>query len=143
MRALLDVNMLIALLDSAHVHHSVAQQWMSSQVQHGWASCPITQNGCIRIMSQPNYPGGAFVSAEVAARLGESAVGNHKFWPDDINLIAPGALNWARLLGHRQITDAYLLALAVKHSGRMVSLDRRISAATVFGATDSHIIVVQ
>jgi len=75
----------------------------------------MTQNGCIRIMSQPNYPG-ALPSAEVAMRLAEAAAGNdHAFWPNDVNLLEAGAVDWSRVLGHRQTTDAYLLALAVRH----------------------------
>lgn len=142
MRALLDVNVLIALLDEGHVHHSLAHTWLARELGHGWASCPITQNGCIRVMSQPSYPG-ALVSAEVAARLAEAAAGpDHQFWPDDVNLLAPGTLDWARVLGHRQITDAYLLALAVRHGGRLVSFDRRIGLQAVPGAGPQHLSVV-
>lgn len=56
MRALLDVNVLIALLDEAHIHHQLAMGWLTNNIEQGWASCPMTQNGCIRILSQPSYP---------------------------------------------------------------------------------------
>lgn len=142
MRALLDVNVLIALLDEAHVHHSLAHAWLGRDIDHGWASCPITQNGCIRVMSQPSYPG-TLISAEVASRLAEAAAGpDHMFWPDDVNLLDPSALDWSRVLGHRQITDAYLLALAVRHGGRLVSFDRRIATLAVPGAGPEHLTVV-
>ena len=71
MRALLDVNVLIALLDQGHVHHAVARDWLAANIGQGWASCPITQNGCIRIMSQPAYPKN-LPARQVAARLAEA-----------------------------------------------------------------------
>ena len=139
MRALLDVNMLIALLDAAHVHHALAHRWLARELAHGWASCPLTQNGCIRIMSQPAYPG-AMRSAEVAQRLAEAASDpGHEFWPDDVNLLDAGAVNWQRVLGHRQVTDAYLLALAVRHDGRLVTFDRRIAVEAVADAQNRHL----
>jgi len=70
MRALLDVNVLIALLDAGHIHHELAQSWLESNIEPGWASCPLTQNGCIRILSQPNYPA-PLPAAQVAERLAE------------------------------------------------------------------------
>lgn len=143
MRALLDVNVLIALLDAAHVHHAQAHGWLHRNIGHGWASCPITQNGCIRIMSQPGYPG-ALPSAEVAERLAEAAAGPaHAFWPDDVNLLGAGAVDWSRVLGHRQITDTYLLALAVRHGGRLASFDRRISEQAVPGAKTGHLATLE
>ncbi len=143
MRALLDVNVLIALLDAAHVHHAVATGWLGQQLHHGWASCPITQGGCIRIMSQPAYPG-ALRAADVAARLAEAADGPaHAFWPADVNLLQAGSVQWSRVLGQRQVTDAYLLALAVRHGGRMVTFDQRIQVEAVPGATAEHLWVIR
>lgn len=142
MRALLDVNLLIALLDEAHIHHRLAMQWAENNIQHGWASCPITQNGCIRIMSQPNYPG-AITAGLVAERLAESAENtDHQFWPDEVSLLEKNALNWNRVLGHRQVTDAYLLALAVKNNGRLATLDQRISPEVAPNATAENLIVI-
>ena len=142
MRALLDVNVLIALLDAAHVHHGTATDWLKRQLRHGWASCPITQAGCVRIMSQPAYPG-ALRAADVAARLSEAAAGPaHVFWPDAVNLLQPESLDWTRVLGHRQVTDAYLLAVAVQNQGRLVTLDRRIRHDAVPGATPQHLAVI-
>lgn len=142
MRALLDVNVLIALLDEGHIHHTQAMVWLESEIEHGWASCPITQNGCIRIMSQPAYPG-SLPTASVAERLVEAmADASHEFWPDTINLAADGTLNWAGILGHRQVTDAYLLALAVRHGGRLVTLDRRITVETVARAQPKHLVCI-
>ena len=141
-RALLDVNVLTALLDAAHIHHRLATTWLQREIGAGWASCPITQNGCIRIMSQPAYPG-AQAAADVAQRLGEAAAGPaHQFWPDDINMLQSGAVDWQRVLGHRQVTDVYLLALAVRHGGRLVTFDRRIVPAAVPGASDAQLAVI-
>lgn len=142
MRALLDVNVLIALLDAGHVHHSLAMSWLDSQIGHGWASCPLTQNGCIRIMSQPKYPG-SLPAAQVADRLAEAANNpKHEFWPADINLLADAMFDWNKVLGHRQVTDIYLLALAVKHGGRLVTFDQRIVPDSVQGAHSKHLVVL-
>jgi len=142
MRALLDVNVLIALLDGAHVHHNLAMNWLRRELSHGWASCPITQNGCVRIMSQPSYPQ-ALAATAVADRLAEAAnTPDHIFWPDDVNALERGTLEWTRILGHRQVTDAYLLALAVRHEGRLVSFDKRISIDAVRFARDEHLVVL-
>ncbi len=142
MRTLLDVNVLIALLDAGHVHHALAMSWLEREISHGWASCPITQNGCIRIISQPSYPS-PIPAAQVARRLAEAAAdASHAFWSDDISLLEPGVIDWAHVLGHRQVTDAYLLGLAVRHGGRFATFDQRISLATVTGATAAHLVVI-
>ena len=142
MRALLDVNVLIALLDAAHIHHRLASSWLQREIDAGWASCPITQNGCIRIMSQPAYPG-ALAAADVALRLAEAAAGaEHQFWPADVNLLEAGRVDWQRVLGHRQVTDVYLLALALRHGGRLVTFDRRITLAAVPGASAAQLAVI-
>jgi toxin-antitoxin system PIN domain toxin len=131
MRALLDVNVLIALLDANHIHHRLATDWLERNAAQGWASCPITQNGCIRIMSQPAYPN-PVAAAAVAARLAEAAaLSFHEFWPDDASLLTPGQADWTKILSSRQVTDAYLLALAVRHGGRLATFDKGISLAAV------------
>lgn len=142
MRALLNVNVLIALLDAGHLHHAVAMSWLEREIHHGWASCPITQNGCVRIMSQPAYPG-TLPAAQVAERLAEAAAGpDHQFWAADVDLLGTDMLDWTRILGHRQVTDAYLLALAVRHQGRLVTFDRRITAQAVAGAGEAHLVTL-
>ena len=139
MRALLDVNVLIALLDTQHVHHENARHWLGNNIQHGWATCPITQNGCLRIMSQPGYPNSLPTQA-VARRLGEAVVaGHHQFWPDDASLLDSGVVDWRRIVGPRQITDVYLLALATARRGRFVTFDARIVPDSVIGARDATI----
>lgn len=142
MTALLDVNVLIALLDADHLHHDAARTWLSKHLKAGWASCPLTQNGCIRILSQPAYPNHA-PAAEVAVRLAEAASHPaHRFWPDSASLLSPGLMDWKRLLSGRHITDAYLLALAVKNKGTFVTLDHGVPLAAVAGAQAKHLAVI-
>lgn len=142
MRALLDVNVLIALLDAGHIHHHVVTDWLVAHLGDGWASCPLTQNGCIRIFSNPAYPN-AVPAAQIAERLAEAARHPaHAFWPDAISLLEPGRLAWERLLSSRQVTDAYLLALAVEQGGRLVTLDRGVPLAAVSGAQSRHWVVL-
>lgn len=142
MAALLDVNVLIALLDAGHVHHAIATQWLSEHLDDGWASCPLTQNGCIRILSQTSYPNHA-PAPDVAARLAEAAQHPaHQFWPDAVSLLSPGLMAWSRLLTGRHITDAYLLALAVQNRGTFVTLDQGVPLAAVQGAQAQHLVVL-
>lgn len=143
MRALLDVNVLIALLDGGHLHHNKAMTWLAQEVDKGWASCPLTQNGCLRIMAQPAYPNAVPVQ-QVAARLGE-AVGHpaHQFWPDSLSLLDRNLINWGQVMGHRQVTDLYLLSLAVKQGGRFVTFDRRIDVGNVPGARSEQLVVLE
>ena len=142
MRALLDVNVLIALLDGGHLHHRLSRGWLARHLDAGWASCPLTQNGCIRILSQPAYPNSVPV-ARVAERLAEAARDlAHAFWPDSISLLQADRVTWDRLLSSRQVTDAYLLALAVERGGRLVTLDRGVPLASVRGAQPKHLVVL-
>ncbi len=143
MRALLDVNVLIALLDSDHVFHEKATKWLKVEVRNGWASCPITQNGCIRIMSNPNYPG-SFSAPQVAERLSEAVNhSSHEFWADSISLLEPDRLDWSLVSGHKQLTDIYLLALALNNGGRLATFDRNIIYGGVQGAKKCHVAVIE
>ena len=142
MRALLDVNVLIALLDVDHVHHTTASAWLSANIDQGWASCPMTQNGCIRIMAQSGYPH-ALPPAQVARRLSEAAsTVHHMFWADDLSLLETGVLHWESVLGPRQVTDVYLLALAVRNSGRFVTFDQSVPWRAIGSAEPKHLIVL-
>jgi toxin-antitoxin system PIN domain toxin len=133
MRFLLDINVLIALLDRDHNLHQLATGWFSFQGKAGWASCPLTQNGCIRIMSHPNYPNFVTVQA-IRERLVEACADpHHNFWPDDISLLDEGILEPDRIHGPKQLTDLYLLALAVHHGGRFVTFDSSIPLDAVKG----------
>jgi hypothetical protein len=142
MRALLDVNVLIALLDADHSLHPRATTWFTRHAKAGWASCPITQNGCIRVMSHPAYPNAVPVRA-VMDRLAEAgANASHEFWSDDISLLDAQVARSARIHGPRQITDVYLLALAVGHGGQFVTFDRAVPREAVVGAETTHILVL-
>ena len=142
MRALLDVNVLIALLDADHSLHQRATRWFADHARAGWASCPITQNGCLRIMSHPGYPNALPVRA-VAERLAEAAAGDlHEFWADDVSLIDARVATAGRIHGPRQVTDVYLLALATCHRGRFVTFDAAVSREAVVGADANHLLVI-
>lgn len=142
MRALLDVNILIALLDGSHIHHCLVTDRLARNIDEGWASSPITQNGCIRILSQPGYRN-SVPAAQVAARLSEAKQHlSHQFWADTFSLLQLGSLEWGRILSSRQVTDAYLLALAVQQGGRYVTLDRGIPLAAVNGAVSEQLVVI-
>jgi toxin-antitoxin system PIN domain toxin len=142
MRALLDVNVLIALLDAGHVHHATASRWLDANLEQGWASCPLTQNGCLRILSADAHPRSQPVAA-VAERLRAAvAMYFHEFWPDEISVLDPLRFEQGRWLGSRQITDAYLLALAVHRGGVFVTLDRSVDRGLVRGAQPHHLAVI-
>jgi toxin-antitoxin system PIN domain toxin len=142
MRALLDVNVLIALLDPDHSMHEQARKWFASNVSRGWASCPITQNGCVRIMSHPAYPN-ALPTGAVIERLGEAiATVHHQFWPDDVSLLDSQVVERTRIHGPRQLTDVYLLALVVRHQGRFVSFDDSIPLSAIRGAAKRHVVTL-
>jgi len=138
--SLLDVNVLIALCDGRHQHHLVAAQWFVANAAVGWASCPLTQNGAIRIMSAPAYPGARPVSQVLAQMQMLCASAHHHFWPDAVSLVKQGTLNPAHLLGHRQLTDAYLLALAVHHKGQFATLDGAMPTRAVQGAKADDVV---
>lgn len=141
---LLDVNVLVALFDPAHLHHEPAHAWFGAQRGSGWATCPITQNGFLRVLSNPAYPGRRTTVADAAERLGRFlASGGHEFWPDDVSLLDGEAVSPAHLSGHREITDAYLLALAVRRAGRLATFDRHVRVAAVPGAGPDHVAVIE
>jgi toxin-antitoxin system PIN domain toxin len=142
MRALLDVNVLIALLDADHSSHAAAVRWLEENGREGWASCPITQNGCIRVMSHPGYPNPIPVRA-IVERLAQAARHElHEAWNDDVSLLDPGVADSSRIHGPRQLTDVYLLALAVAHRGRLVTFDRTIPIDAVPGAQRRHLLAL-
>lgn len=141
-RALLDVNVLIALLDADHLHHRRASEWLTVHIDAGWASCAITQNGCVRIMSQPAYPN-PLPAAQVAARLrAAAATKHHRFIDSSISLLDTTHFDTEQLLGHRQVTDAWLLGLAAAHGLRFVSFDNALPMRVVRGATHGHWLMI-
>ena len=142
MRALLDVNVLIALFDSDHVDHKRARAWFAVEVKHGWASCPVTENGFVRIVSQPRYPS-PVPTALAVEKLARATQNEHQaFWSCDLSLLDERIFDRSRIHGARQVTDAYLLALAVAHAGRLVTFDRTIALAAVVGARPENLVVL-
>ena len=139
-RSLLDVNVLIALLDADHASHRTAIAWFTEHAADGWASCPITENGCVRIMSHPSYPNAPPATAVVERLRGATAHTAHQFWPDDVSLLDGHLIDAARIHGPRHLTDAYLLALAVKNGGRLVTFDGAIPTTAVVGAKPRHLL---
>ncbi len=141
-RALLDVNVLLALLDSDHVDHVRATDWLDGEIDSGWSSCAITQNGFVRVISQPRYPS-PISTAQAVGLLGRAVAGaHHEFWACDVSVLDTRAVDSSRVHSPRQVTDAYLLALAKDRGGRLVTFDRSVPLASVPGATDAHLTVL-
>lgn len=126
---LLDVNVLVALMWPAHESHARAQEWFARNARRGWATCPMTQAGFARIVSNPSFSPDA-VSPPEAVRLlaANLELRQHCFWPDDLTLARATEGFRKNLTGHRQFTGAYLLALAIHHKGKLATLDRSIAA---------------
>ncbi|MDR1387009.1 MAG: hypothetical protein LBJ44_05370 [Propionibacteriaceae bacterium] len=140
--ALLDVNVLLALGDQDHVQHALVTKWFVENADQGWATCPVTENGFVRIISQPGYANHT-TTVDALERLA-SAVGDpaHEFWPCDLSLTAADQVERSRLLGPSQVTDAYLLALAVSRGGRFVTLDQRVDWCVALAARPESLLVL-
>jgi uncharacterized protein len=141
-RALLDVNVLLALLDSDHVDHERARAWISREIQHGWASCAITENGFVRLISQPRYPSPVSPTRAISILAHAADTEHHESWPCTVSILDPQIFDRCRIHGSRQVTDAYLLALAAVNKGRFVTFDQTISLSSVHIATNEHLTVL-
>ena len=141
-RFLLDINVLIALIDPAHVQHDRAHAWFASAGQKAWATSPLTENGVMRIVGHPRYPNSPGSPAAVVHLLASFCeLPGHAFWPDDLSLLDREHIDPARLLESSQVTDSYLLALARAHKGQLATLDQRlIPNAVLRGAQALHLI---
>lgn len=129
---LLDVNVLISLIDPAHVHHHRAHAWFAKKGKSGWLSCPTTQNGVVRIVSHPRYPNAQATPATALESLRSlTSVGNHRFLSDEISLLDPAHFTPGALLSSAQLTDTYLVALAAHADAALATLDRRIVTTAV------------
>ena len=126
---LFDVNLLIALMWPAHEDHDRAQQWFANNAHPGWATCPFTQAAFVRIVANPAFSPDAVLPVEAAGLLASNLKHqNHQFWADEITLtqaIEPFSI---RLTGHQQVTDAYLLGLAIHKKGKLATMDRSVAA---------------
>ena len=141
--ALLDVNVLVALFDADHIHHEAAHDWFADNRSAGWATCPITENGLIRVLANPKYGSPiAGVPAMLDRLTRFRASGHHEFWPDAISLADESIFTPSLMRGYRQLTDVYLLGLAQKRGGRLATFDRSIPLGAVAGAgTDTLAII--
>jgi toxin-antitoxin system PIN domain toxin len=141
-RFLLGVNVLIALIDPAHVQHDRAHDWFAAKGCDAWATCPLTENGVLRIVGHARYPNSPRTPAAVAELMaGLLALPGHAFWPDDLSLFDSHRIDCTRLLDSGQVTDTYLLALACAHGGQLATFDRRLVAdAVISGSSALHLI---
>ena len=143
MADLYDVNALLALFDEEHEKHDPVNERFDRNIAHGWASCPLTQNGYLRIRSQPGYPRPLSLAEAYEQLQDATSSQHHQFIADDISLLDDTLVRFRDLAGPRQLTDVYLLAVAVAHGARLVTLDRRIPLGAVRGATEGHLVVIQ
>lgn len=138
MTFLLDVNVLIALIDPIHSQHNVAHEWFTVEGQNSWATCPMTENGAIRIVASAWYTNSPGSSAAVAQTLsGLRNLPGHEFWPDSISLLDYSKIDVGRILTPAQVTDSYLLALAQAHGGQLATLDQRLVTDAVHDGAKS------
>lgn len=143
MISLLDVNVLVALFDPAHVHHDVAHAWFDTHRREGWATCPLTENGFVRVVSNPAYPGALTTVRDAIERMRRFVdAEEHTFWPATSSITDRELLSPTHVGGHRQITDVYLLALGVLNGGRLATFDAAIPVDAVHGAASRNLIVV-
>jgi toxin-antitoxin system PIN domain toxin len=130
-RYLLDTNLLIALFWPSHEFHELAVTWFAHRRGKGWATCPFTQAGFVRIVSNPAFSRDAVHPRDAIQVLcANTAAEDHEFWPDELPLARAVAFAGGRLMGHQQLTDAYLLGLAISRSGVLATLDQGIGALT-------------
>lgn len=142
MTYLFDVSVLIALVDQDHIFHDQAHAWIERHFDEEWATCPITENGLIRIVGGPRYPaaGGSPAAAADLLRIARSRPG-HVFWGDDISLVSCDHVATERLARPEQVTDTYLLALAVARGGKLLTFDRKLSTSAVIGGADALVVI--
>ena len=142
MTFLLDVNVLIALIDPTHVAHEAAHRWFSDTGSSDWATCPITENGVLRIVSHARYPNSAGSPAAVAPVLARlKTLHGHRFWNDDLSLVGSEIVDIDQITTPAQVTDSYLLALAVARRGRLATFDRRLSVKGVRGGRAAMVVI--
>jgi toxin-antitoxin system PIN domain toxin len=139
--ALLDVNVLVALFDAGHVHHEAAHDWFADHRSLGWATCPTTENGFIRVLSNPKSGTGATPSSLREGLRAFCGSGHHAFWPDRLSL-RDEIVDLSLVQGHRQLTDIYLLGLAVEMRGVLATFDRSIPLRPVKGARPEMLTVI-
>jgi toxin-antitoxin system PIN domain toxin len=141
--ALLDVNVLVALFDPDHVHHEAAHDWFAGNREAGWATCPLTENGLIRILSNSAYSGAHEAPWAIVVRLRTFCEsGGHAFWADEVSLRDARIFRKAGPATHQKVTDIYLLGLATSKGGRLATFDRGIPLTAVIGAERGHLEII-
>ena len=140
---LLDINVLIARQDADHEHHDRVARWWQQHAADGWATCPLTENGFVRILGQPSYPGwpGTPERAAGALRRLIAAIPGYRFLPDEISLLEASILPSLQGVSARALTDLYLLAVAVHHGAAFATLDARIKPDLVPGGRAAYIVI--
>jgi toxin-antitoxin system PIN domain toxin len=142
MRTLFDIDALIALFDPEHINHDRAHGWWEANRSGGWASCPTTQIGFVRVLSAADHPKAMPVQAALGLLRSATAQRDHAFWGDDISLLDPQRLDLARVLVPKQLTGAYLLALATRNGGRLATCDRSLPLAAAGSAEPRNLVVL-
>ena len=138
---LLDVNVLLALADPLHTHHELAKQFFVNRHPAAWATCPLVENGFLRVLSGHTYAN-RVDSPQTARIILDQMIASssgHQFWPDDLSLC--DASQFPDLPNSKHLTDCYLLALAVKRGGKFVTFDRRIDPAWVPGGAHALLVL--
>ena len=135
---MLDVNVLIARIDPRHEHHARVLRWERDRPGELIVTCPLTENGFLRIYGHPKYPGGPGSPAEAMVELRHlRSLGTHRFIPDSISLDGTSLLRTLEGITPRRLTDVYLLALAVRHGLDFVTFDVGIAADCVAGGAEA------
>ena len=138
-RYLLDTNILIALFWPSHERHELAVKWFVEHRGNGWATCPLTQAGFVRITSNPAFSRDAVRPCEAIQVLSaNTASKDHEFWPDELPFDRATAFAGVRLLGHQQVTDAYLYGLAIRNGGILATLDKRIATLAASNSAEAN-----
>lgn len=139
---LLDVSALLALLDPEHTGNEAALSWFAANRSTGWTTCPLTENAFVRIVSHPAYTHTVTPAVAISTLREATLSEDHRRWADDVSILDPDVIDHTRLHGPGQLTDVYLLALAVKHDGCFVTFDRSVPLSTVRGAEQRHLLVL-
>jgi len=138
---LLDVNVLLALSWPKHTAHAIAQRWFARNAARGWATCPVVEAGFVRILSNPAFSAYAVTPKEALEALEITTQHPaHRFWPDDLRVAEALAGLKNRLYGHQQVTDAYLLGLAIHHKGKLATLEQRLAEMLADMPSERHFI---
>lgn len=141
--ALLDVNLLVSLFDPDHIHHEIAHDWFADNREAGWATCPTTEAGFLRVLGNPAYGPQAARVPTLARHLEKfRGSGHHRFWAEPVSLLDRTLFDLTHAGGHRQLTDVYLLGLATRMRGRLATFDRTIPLKAVVGARPATLAII-